>query len=114
MISNYSFDYFLIGLVLIAIAVGTTQIIIHRRDLNNYKYAIYFIFGGLILILLSTIANSFFQHHWERQYIIAFLFLKNVSKDWLLQHLCSWGYIFLFWGASILIIVTHNKNRGKQ
>lgn len=113
MILNYTYDYILIGLVLIGSMAGIIQIIRLRHELNNYKYAIPFILGGLIILIFSTIGNSYFENNWENEYIIAFLILKKVSRAWLLRHLCSWGYIFLFWGTTMLFAVATSKRTKK-
>ncbi len=109
MTTNYNFDYILIGLVLIISVVGIGQIIARGKELQNYKYGVFFMLGGLMLILLSTLANNFFTRQWENEYIIAFLLLKKVSSDWFFRHLCSWGYIFLLFGTTMLCVVAHNK-----
>lgn len=109
MVANYNFDYILIGLLLIISIVGIVHIFVHGQKLNNYKYAIPFMLGGLLIIVISSIGNSFFENKWGNEYVVAFLLLKKVSSGWFFRHLCSWGYIFFLWGVSMLFVVRLTK-----
>lgn len=110
MSNSYEHDYIIIALVLIISLLGIVQVLRHSKEPLDYKYAVIFLLGGVLVVIISTVANSFFEHNWESKYIMDFLFLKRVSKDWFFRHLCSWGYIFLSWGLSMFIVTTIRKS----
>ncbi len=110
---RYSYDYILIGLVLIGSIILSVQTIIKRKGLNSYKYPFFVILGGLMIISIAASANSYFSNHWEEEYIYAFLMLKRVSHDWFFRHLCSLGYILLIFGITLFFVTVSNNVSNK-
>lgn len=107
--SNYDRDYILIGIAIAVSIAGIVQLIRHRKELFNCEDALIPLMTGILIVLLTTIANSFFEHHWEFNYIVDFLLLKRVTKSFFFRDLCQFGYIFLSWGLAMIVIITINK-----
>lgn len=110
-------DYISISFVLIGSVIGFLTVINKYREIKSvalYKQSISLLLGGLSFVFLSTLGNSLFRNHWEINYVISFLLLKELSKDWFFRHLCSFGYILFIWGILIISVSVVNKSRNKS
>ena len=58
---------------------------------------------GLLFLFVTTISNSLIEAHWNMDYIINFMSLKEVG-DWLFRVIASFGYIFMIWGAVGMLV----------
>ena len=109
MVTYYDPDYVLIGLVLIVSAVAIVQIIRNRHEVRSYKYGSLFLIIGFLFVLFSTIGNCLVENKWEFNYIISFLFFEKSEQPLFFRDICSWGYIFLSIGMTLLSVARGNK-----
>jgi hypothetical protein len=115
--THYQPDYFLIIFLSIAIIIGMVELI--RKPQQSFlKIKVTTAIAlGLSLILISLTINSFVENRWDVDFILSFLCLKKVGKNWFtyFRSFVVIGYIFLFFSSILLlrnIFVKERKSNG--
>ena len=110
---NYEFDYIKIGMVTLAIIIGGYLIFSGKEKVTSLKSGYAFILLGFLLIIISVVFHSLYNHNWGGNYIIAFLLFKNVNQKLsqllIFRFICGLGYILVGWGIELLLAFVRSK-----
>lgn len=107
--TNYDFDYVRIAIISIAIIIGGYLIFSGKEKVTTPKRIYLSIILGFLLIIVSVVLNSLYNHNWDSNYIMAFLLLKKVNYPG--KILRDIGYGILGLGIALLIAFIRNKRR---
>ena|SRR4030042_708451 len=114
---NYEFDYIKIGMVTLAIIIGGYLIFSGREKVTSLKSGYAFILLGFLLMIISLVSHSFYNHNWAGNYIIAFLLFKNVNQKLsqllIFRFVCGLGYILVGLGIASFVAFIRNKKKQK-
>lgn len=104
---KYEFDYVSMAIVFLGLVIGVYLIFSGKEKVTTPKGIYSSIILGFLLIIISVVFNSFYNHNWDSDYIITFLLLKNVSKS--SKILLNGGYVIVGLGIALLIAFIRNK-----
>ncbi|TAL68217.1 MAG: hypothetical protein EPN88_07230 [Bacteroidetes bacterium] len=107
---NYEFDYVSITLVFLGIVIGAYLIFFGKEKVTP-KSIYSSIILGFLLIIISVVFNSLYNHNWSSDHIIAFLLLKNVGRSGTI--LLNGGYVIVGLGIALLIAFIRNRKKKK-
>lgn len=108
---NYEPDYFALIFVMAMVIIGTISIVRNPNKINRQNSK-KLIAGGISLVIIITILDSFIEHHSDFNYVISFICLKRVNVTHIggdLRLLITISYIFIILGSLQLFFARSNK-----
>lgn len=98
----------IVGVLCIAVLIDGLR---KYKQWNTYRQPLEYAKAGLLLLLATTLLNSWAESRWELDYILSFLILEKVGSLWMFRYFTAIGYICLAMSIEILAIVISKKSK---